>query len=60
MKSVNTVLIELCLLHYMIGWRNSTNLYKQVKHYDVVLTETLYLLSHFHDLWFDQLNQFIP
>lgn len=37
MRSVNTVLIELCLLHYMIGWRNSTNHYKQVRLCDSVL-----------------------
>lgn len=38
MRSVNTVLIELCLLHYMIGWRNSTNHYKRVKLYDDFMT----------------------
>lgn len=37
MTSVNTVLIELFLLHYKIGWRNSTNHCKQVKHNDVLV-----------------------
>ena len=31
MRSVTTVLIELCLLHCVIGWRNSTSHFKQVK-----------------------------
>lgn len=35
MKSVNTVLTERCLLHYMIGWRNSTNHYKQVDNHNM-------------------------
>lgn len=31
MRSVTTVPIELCLLLYVIGWRNSTSHSKQVK-----------------------------
>lgn len=31
MRSLSTALTKLCLPHCMIGWRNSTNHYKQVK-----------------------------
>lgn len=50
MRSVTTVLIELCLLHCVIGWRNSTSHFKQVKPDTVDLTLTFSRLSITDDM----------